>query len=183
MTRLTVVNPDHAVGPAKTLLGAVEKRLGLVPNMTRAMAANAAVLDGYLALAGALSRGKLGASLGELVALAVAEANGCDYCLSAHTAIGGALRIDPAELDAARDSRSPKPATAAALAFARRVVDTRGHVSDDDIAAVRAAGYDDAAIGELVALVALNTFTNYFNSVAATEVDFPRVAARLRQAA
>jgi hypothetical protein len=136
MTRLTVVNPDHAVGPAKTLLGAVEKKLGLVPNMTRAMAANAAVLDGYLALAEALSRGKLGARLG-----------------------------------------------AAALAFARRVVDTRGHVSDDDIAAVRAAGYDDAAIGELVALVALNTFTNYFNSVAATEVDFPRVAARLRQAA
>jgi uncharacterized peroxidase-related enzyme len=183
MARLTVVNPDKAVAPAKNLLAAVQKKLGLVPNMTRGMAANPVVLEGYLALAGALSRGKLGARLGELVALTVAEANGCDYCLSAHTAIGGGLRIDAGELDAARDARSSSPATAAALNFARRVVDTRGHVSDNDIEAVRAAGYDDAAIGELVALVALNAFTNYFNSVAATEVDFPRVAARLKQAA
>jgi AhpD family alkylhydroperoxidase len=113
----------------------------------------------------------------------VAEANGCEYCLSVHTAIGNGLKIDAGELDAAREARSSRPATEAALKFARRVVDTRGHVSDDDIAAVRAAGYDDAAIGELVALVALNVFTNFFNSVAATEVDFPRVAPRLKQAA
>jgi uncharacterized peroxidase-related enzyme len=183
MTRLSVVNPDQAVGPAKALLTAVEKKLGLVPNMTRGMAANPVVLEGYLALAGALARGKLGARLGELVALTVAEANGCEYCLSVHSAIGGALKIDAGELEAARDARSSRPATDAALKFARRVVDARGHVSDDDIAAVRAAGYDDAAIGELVAQVALNVFTNFFNSVAATEVDFPRVAPRLKQAA
>lgn len=183
MIRLSVVNPDQAVGPAKALLSAVEKKLGLVPNMTRAMAANPVVLEGYLALAGALARGKLGARLGGLVALTVAEANGCEYCLSVHSAIGSALKIDAGELEAARDARSSSPATDAALKFARRVVDTRGHVSDDDIAAVRAAGHDDAAIGELVAQVALNVFTNYFNSVAATEVDFPRVAPRLKQAA
>ena len=183
MTRLTIVNPEHAEAPAKALLDAVNKKLGLVPNMTRAMAANPVVLDGYLALAGALARGKLGARLGERVALAVAEANGCDYCLSVHTAIGRLLKIDAGELEAARDARSSNAASAAALEFAQRVVETRGHVSDDDIAAVRAAGHDDAAIGELVALVALNVFTNYFNSVAATEVDFPRVSARLKQAA
>jgi uncharacterized peroxidase-related enzyme len=183
MTRLSVLHPDQAVPPAKNLLAAVEKKLGLVPNMTRGMAANPVVLEGYLAFAGALSRGKLGARLGELVALTVAEANGCEYCLSAHTAIGGGLQIDAAELDAARDARSSNLATAAALKFARRVVETRGHVGDDDIAAVRAAGYDDAGIGELIALVVLNVFTNYFNSVAATEVDFPRVTPRLKQAA
>lgn len=177
MTRLTVVRADTP------LLDAVRKKLGLVPNMTRGMAANPVVLEGYLALAGALARGKLGARLGELVALTVAEANGCEYCLSVHTAIGGGLKIDAAELDAAREARSPDPARAAALQFARRVVDTRGHVGDDDIAAVRAAGYDDAAIGELVAQVALNVLTNYFNSVAATEIDFPRVTPRLQQAA
>lgn len=183
MTRLTVVNPEQAEGQAKALLDAVEKKLGLVPNMTRQMAANPAVLEGYLGLAGALSRGKLGARLGELIALTVAEENACEYCLSAHTAIGGLLKIAAAELGTARDARSADPAVAAALEFARKVVRARGHVGDADLAAMRAAGYDDAAIGEVVAHVALNVFTNYFNSVAGTEVAFPRVAPRLRQAA
>lgn len=183
MSRIRAVQPAEAAGKVKTMLGAVERKLGMVPNMARAMASNPAVLEGYLAFAGALGDGRLGARLGELIALTVAEANACAYCLSAHTAIGGSLKIPAEELDAARDARSGAARTGAALAFARHVVDTRGHVSDAQLAEVRGAGFDDGEIGEIVALAALNTFTNLFNSVAATEVDFPRIAPRLKEAA
>ena len=118
-----------------------------------------------------------------MIALTVAEANGCDYCLSAHTAIGGLLKIPASELDAARDGVSADPKTAAILRFARTVVDTRGKVADGDVAALRGAGASDAEIAEVVAIAALNVFTNLFNNVAATDVDFPRVSARLAAAA
>lgn len=183
MSRIGAVQPAEATGKSKAMLEAVERKLGMVPNMARAMAANPAVLEGYLAFSGALGGGRLGARLGELIALAVAEANACAYCLSAHTAIGGLLKVPAGELHAARDARSPVARTGAALAFARRVVESRGHVTDADLAAVRGAGFDDGEIAEIVSVAALNTFTNLFNSVAATEVDFPRVAPRLKEAA
>ena len=183
MSRIGAVQPEQAEGKTKQLLDAVNRKLGLVPNMTRAMAASPAVLESYLGFAGTIGGGKLGAKLGELIALTVAETNGCDYCLSAHTAIGGLMKIAPADLEAARDAASGDARIAAALAFARRIAEARGHVGDADIAAARAAGFSDGELGEIVAHVALNFFTNLFNSVAATEIEFPRVSARLRKAA
>ena len=106
-----------------------------------------------------------------------------DYCLSAHTAIGGLLEIAAADLDSARDARNADAKTAAMLRFARIVVATRGKVEDADVAAIRAAGATDAGIAEVVAIAALNVFTNLFNNVAGTDVDFPRVSARLAAAA
>ena len=161
----------------------MQVKLGLVPNMTRGMAANPVVLDAYLGFSGALGRGRLDARLRELIALAVAEVNGCDYCLSAHTAIGGMLKLSPDVLAAARTGDAADPGTRAALQFARRVVATSGHVTDADLAVVKRAGYDDAQIGEIVANVAVNVFTNFFNSVAATDIDFPVVTAQHRKAA
>jgi uncharacterized peroxidase-related enzyme len=147
------------------------------------MAASPAVLEGYLGLQGALERGALDARMRELIALAVAETNGCDYCLSAHTALGGMLKLAPAALDAARGAESADQRTRAALQFARRVLEARGHVSGADLAVVRAAGFDDGAIAEIVGNVAVNVFTNLFNSVAGTDIDFPVVRARIRKAA
>jgi AhpD family alkylhydroperoxidase len=149
----------------------------------KTMATSPAVLKGYLDFAGALSGASVGARTQELIAIAVAETNGCDYCLSAHTAIGGLFKIPAAELDGARDLRNADAKTAAILRFARTVVDKRGKVTDADIAAIRSAGASNAEIAEVVAIAALNVFTNLFNNVAGTDVDFPRVSARLRAAA
>ncbi|WP_033345868.1 carboxymuconolactone decarboxylase family protein [Catenuloplanes japonicus] len=175
MTRLATVDPATAEGPARTLLGRVERALGVTPNMMRAMASSPAVLDAYLQFSGALSKGSLPGRVQEQIALTAAVANDCGYCLAAHTVLGARAGVSEADLVAGRSARASEPRTEAALTFAKAVIDTRGFVSDDDLAAVRAAGYTDGEIGEIVAAVALNTFTNYFNSVGQTELDFPAV--------
>lgn len=155
----------------------IEKQLGVVPNMMRAMAQSPRVLEGYLALSGTLSRGLLPATLQEQIALAVAEANACSYCLAAHTALGRRAGLSDEQLTASREGRAPDPKAKAALQFALAVLQHRGGVSDQELAHVRAAGFSDAEIAEIIGHVALNVLTNYFNRAADTEIDFPMVAA------
>ena len=157
----------------------MRKQLGSVPNLFRVIANSPAGLQGYLGLSGALAKGSLDARTRERIAIAVAEINGCGYCLSAHTYLGKTLaKLDDAEITANRSGASNDPKADAALRFAVSVVTTRGHVSDAELASVRQAGFDDAQIVEIVLHVALNTLTNYVNEVAGTEIDFPVVAPR-----
>ena len=171
-----IATPAVAETPAASLplLEGVKKQLGVVPNLFRVIGNSPAALQGHLDLHGALSKGKLSAATRERIAIAVAELDGCDYCLSAHTYIGkNLLKLDDAELAANRDGTSKDPKADAAVRFATTVVRKRGRVNDDDIRAVKLAGYDDAAVVEIVQNVALNIWTNYLNEVAQTEVDFP----------
>jgi uncharacterized peroxidase-related enzyme len=161
------------------MLHAVEKQLGVVPNLFRLVSNSPAALEGYLSLSGALAKGRLPAPTRERIALAVAEVNGCNYCLSAHTYLGKNLaKLDDAEMVANRAGSSNDPKAAAAVRFATKIARDRGHIGDEDLSAVRLAGYDDAQIIEIVQHVALNVWTNYVNEVARTEIDFPVVSAR-----
>lgn len=170
----TPASIDAAPASAKPLLEAVNKQLGFVPNLFRVVANSPAALEGYLGLSGALAKGKLPAQTRERIALAVAQINGCQYCLSAHSEMGKHLaQLSEAEIAANRHGGSLDPVADAAVRFAAKVVRERGHVSDADVQAVRMAGYDDAQIVEIVQHVALNTWTNYINEVAKTEIDFP----------
>jgi uncharacterized peroxidase-related enzyme len=175
MPRLTVVDPTTAEPQARALLGKVERALGVTPNMMKAMASSPAVLDAYLSFSGALSKGRLPAAVQEQIALVAAVANECGYCLAAHTVLGARAGLSEEDLASGRHARATDPKVEAALRFTLAVMSTKGFVSDDDLADVRAAGYDDGEIGEIVAAVALNTFTNYFNSVGETQLDFPAV--------
>ena len=171
-----------ADAPAKSrpLLEAVHKQLGSVPNMFRLISTSPQALEGYLGLSGALGKGELPAATRERIALAVAEVNGCSYCLSAHTYLGKNLaRLDDAEMTANRSGASNDPKADAAVRFAAKVAFARGHVAEQDLAAVKLAGYSDAQIVEIVLHVALNTWTNYFNEVFKTDIDFPVVEARI----
>jgi uncharacterized peroxidase-related enzyme len=181
MSRLTAIQPEKATGKVKDLLDGVQAKLKMTPNMMRVMANSAAVLQGYLQFNAALSGGVLDPKLREEIALEVGEQNACQYCVSAHTAIGKMTGLSDSEIEAARDAHSSQPKHAAALAFARQVVASKGRPSDADFTAVRAAGVSDAEIAEIIAHVALNIFTNYFNNTAEVEVDFPKIS--LRQAA
>jgi uncharacterized peroxidase-related enzyme len=174
--RIAPVALDTTAGTTRQQLDGFQAKLGTVPAMMRTMANSPAVLDAYVALSGALGRGTLGGKLGELVATTIAEANGCTYCLAAHAAIGGLIGVPAEALHAARTANSGDARTAAALRFAQRVTETRGQVTDADVADARAAGFTDGQLGELVAHVALNVFTNYFNLVAGTVSDFPEPA-------
>ena len=105
MSRISQIVPESATGKARELLDAVKSKLGLVPNMTRAMANAPAALDGYLSLSGAVEAGHLSVADRERIALAVAEANGCDYCLAAHSYIGkNVAKLSEAEINAARNA-------------------------------------------------------------------------------
>ena len=180
MSRLpTPATIDAAPLASRPMLEAVKKQLGVAPNLFRLVANSPAALEGYLALSGALSKGALPAPTRERIALAVADFNGCSYCLSAHTYLGKTLaKLDDAEMTANRAGRSNDSKADAAVRFAWKVTSARGHVSDEDLRAVKAAGYDDAQVIEIVQHVALNTWTNYINSVAGTDIDFPVVPAR-----
>lgn len=178
MTRLKALHPDEATGKSKELFDAIQNKLGMVPNMMRTMGNSSAVLEGYLNLSESLGKGSLGAKTGELLALSVAQSNGCDYCLSAHTFIGEKLvKIDEDALTKARNGQSDDQKIAAALQFSKALVASKGMVSSNDIQAVKNAGYTDGEVGEIVAHVALNILTNYFNNTAQTEIDFPVVTA------
>ena len=177
MSRLTIPSRTEAPAKSQPLLDAVEKQLGVVPNLFRLVGSSPAALEGYLGLNGALGR-TLDAKTRERIALAVAQANGCDYCLSAHTYLGLNLaKIDDTEIALNRTGHSADAKADAALVFARRVLDSRGRVSDADLAAVRLAGFTEPQVIEIVASVALNVLTNYINNVAETDIDFPVVLA------
>ena len=179
MSRIHAIDPAEATGKAKQLLTAVNTKLGFTPNLMRTLANAPAALEGYLNFSGALgspANAVLDAKFREMLALAVAQENACEYCLSAHTAIGGMVGVTPEALADSRECRSSDPKQEAGLRFAQQLVERRGMVSDDELAAVRQAGYSEAEIVEIVAHTALNIFTNYFNHVAQTDVDFPRVA-------
>ena len=180
MSRIaTPATIDAAPEGSRAMLQAVKTQLGVAPNLFRLVANSPAALEGYLGLSAALAKATIPAATGERIALAVAEINGCDYCLSAHTYLGKHLaKLDDAEITANRSGASNDVKADAAVRFAAKVARNRGRVSDDDIRAVKTAGYTDAEVIEIILHVTLNTWTNYVNIVAETEIDFPVVEAR-----
>ena len=182
MNRLTIPSLEQSPAASQPLLDAVNKQLGVVPNLFRLVGNSPAALEGYLGLGKALGKGSIGAATGERIALAIAEVNQCGYCLSAHSYLGKNLvKLDDAEIAANRGGGSGNARADAAVRFAVQVARARGHVADAEVQAVKAAGFSEAEIIEIVLHVALNTWTNYINEVARTTIDFP-VAQPLRSA-
>lgn len=171
MPRLQVVDPAQAAGRVKEIFEGPLK--GKALNIFKGMANSAAVLDAYLAFSGALGKTGLSKAEQEVIQLAIGEANQCDYCLAAHTMIGKGAGLSDADALAARHGTSPTPRLAALATFARTLHEKRGMVADSDLAAFRQAGFTDAHIAEVVSVYALATFTNLFNHVNQTVLDFP----------
>jgi uncharacterized peroxidase-related enzyme len=170
---------DAAPAPTHDALRTVEGQLGSVPNMFRILANSPAALHGYLGLSAALGKGRLDARTRERVAIAVAQQNGCSYCLSAHTYLGKRVaRLDDDELARNREGRSGDAKADAAVQFAVALVRERGRVGAGAIERVLAAGYDHGQLVEIITHVALNTLTNYINEALDTAIDFPVVEAR-----
>ena len=182
MIILTTVDPATAEPKAKALLDGVQKKLGVTPNLMRVLAVNPSVLGAYLGFSGALLSGRLGPKLHEQIALTVAEANGCNYCLAAHSLLGKGAGLAPNDIASARAGKAVDPRAEAALTFARKLVANRGAVSPADVNAAHGSSLSDADIVEIIAAVALNIFTNYLNITADTDIDFPPVD-KLAQAA
>lgn len=179
MSRIAHVVSSNADGKVAATLSQLKASMGMVPNLFTIMANAPVALDGFLSLTKALSRGRLTARQREIVALAVGQENECRYCLSAHTASSKGVGLDDAGALKARSGNGDDPFERALALFAKAVVRQRGHVLDKDIERARKAGIDDGLVMEVIANVVANTFTNYVNEVADTEIDFPEVQVKL----
>ena len=176
MANINLVDPAAAPAAVKPTLDQIKGAFGVVPNMFKAVANSPAALSSLWGSFGALGGGTLGARLGEEIAVAIANANACEYCLAAHTALGRKAGATSDEMAAAQAGASADPRTQAALTFALNVVRDRAAVSAEDVAALKAAGFDDEGVVEIIAHVALNLFTNYVNVALDVPVDFPSIA-------
>lgn len=176
MQRISNIDQATANAEVRATLEAVKAKLGMIPNMMKAIAHAPSVLNGYLAFSAATGTGGLPGMLREQIALVTAQTNGCDYCASAHQALGKMAGLSAEEISRNFGGKSEDAKAQAALTFAQAVLAQRGKVSDAELAAVKTAGYSEGQVLEIVANVALNVFTNYVNNVANLEIDFPRVS-------
>lgn len=175
MARIEPLTIEDAPKKSKDILQGLEKALGFAPNIYRTMGQSPAVLEGFLGFRKSLGGGELSAGLREQIALALAGANTCDYCASAHTVIGSKHGLSPEELTANLHGESADPAVQAVLTFALAINAREGFVTDDQVQALRDAGFSDGQVVEVFAETVANIFTNYFNHLAQTEIDFPLV--------
>ncbi|MEU6430341.1 carboxymuconolactone decarboxylase family protein [Microbispora sp. NPDC046973] len=176
MSRLNGPSPDDVPDGVEGILGNVSAQFGFVPNMFATLASNPTVLDVVMTLQGTLSR-VLDAKTRHTIALAVSQANGCDYCLAMHTYVSSELGgMSSDDIDLARAGSSVDPKRAAVARFAQRMVESRGQVSDADLAAVRGAGYTDPQILAIVTVAVQVLLTNFINNVNQTDIDIPAVS-------
>jgi uncharacterized peroxidase-related enzyme len=175
MPRIAPVDPAAADSGVQATLAAVKAKIGMTPNLFKTFARSPAVLNGYLAFSDALTHGVLTPKEREIIALAIAQANGCQYCLSAHTLMGKGAGLSEDGIRKAREGRAEVALDDAVAVFARTVADARGQVSDATVTSAKSAGLSDAHIVEVIAHVALNVLTNYTNNVCLTAIDFPKV--------
>ncbi len=181
MSHIELANPDNAAGKQKELFTQIKDAFGVVPNMFKAIGNSPAALQSMFGSFGALGGGKIGAKLGEQIAVLVADINRCEYCLAAHTVLGQKAGLTAADMANAQSGKSSDAKTQAALNFAAKLVKQRAQITRADVQEVRSAGFSDEEIAEILAHVALNIFTNYTNVAFDVPVDFPKV--NLRQAA
>lgn len=176
-TRIKTLNPNTTTGEAKELFNAVEKKVGFIPNLIKVFGNSPATLKAYLSLGELTASGNFSNKFREQLALAIAEENECNYCLSAHTAIGKMNGLTEDQIENNRRAISDDVKTQAGLLFAKQVTKNKAIVNNEDIEAVKNAGYTDEDILEIVLNVVANTLTNYTNHLAETEIDFPKVEA------
>jgi len=176
MSRLTALDPEKATGKTRELFDILQRKTGMIPNMMRVLGNSSATLNAYMCFNEGLNHSTLTSTLRELIALMVANANGCDYCNAAHSFMAEKIGLNAPAIDDARHGFHSDANINAALSFAKEVLNKRGAVSDETMRHVRAAGYAQGEIIDIIAQISLSIFTNYINIVAVTDIDFPKLA-------
>jgi uncharacterized peroxidase-related enzyme len=179
MSRINVIDNDSANSEQKKLLDAIQSQLGMVPNFLRVFANSPAALRAFLGLHGIAGEGSLDAPTRERIALALAQQNACDYCVSAHTALGRKAGLNGAEMEANRAGSSQDSKAAAAVKFAKALAEHNGQVTTAEILEVRNAGYSESDIVEIITHVGLNVLSNIIGKASQVEIDFPKVELKI----
>lgn len=175
MSRINLVTTEAANDEQASLYEAIKSEIGMVPNFLKVFANSPAALRAFLGLHGIASEGVLDPLTRERIALGLAEQNACEYCVSAHTAIGRKVGLSSAEIEANRAGSSEDAKAAIAVKFARSLAENNGEVTTSELLEVRNAGYDDAEIVEIITHVGMNVLTNILGKASRVEIDFPKV--------
>ncbi|ASF47213.1 carboxymuconolactone decarboxylase family protein [Methylovulum psychrotolerans] len=179
MSRINTVTKETADAEQQALFTAIQAKLGMVPNFLKILANSPAALRAFLGLHSIANEGSLDPQTRERIALAVAQQNACDYCVSAHTAIGRKAGLDNAEIHANRSGTSHDAKAAVAVKFARSLLENSGEVTTAEIIEARAAGFSDADLVEIITHVAMNIFTNMIGKASHVDIDFPKIDLKL----
>ncbi len=179
MSRIATIDHTNANAEQTALLDAIQGQLGMVPNFLKIFANSPVALRAFLGLHGVANAGSLDALTRERIALALAQQNGCEYCVSAHTAIGRKTGLTGDEMAAARAGTSADAQAAVAVQFARSLMEKKGEVSTLELAEMRGAGYSDADIVEVITHVGMNFLTNILGKASRVDIDFPKVELKL----
>ena len=174
MSRIPPIQAEEAQKEVRSIYQVFQKKLGKIPNIFLHMGHSKAVLQAYNSLADAANQTVLSPALREQIALVVSQANECQYCLSAHSAIGKGAGLSDQEIMEARHGQAKEAKTQAILKFAKLLSDNKGHVSDQDVQQLKKAGVSDQEMIEVILIVVQTIFTNYFNHVTDPQIDFPQ---------
>lgn len=174
MSRIPSVDPKTVKNPeTKTFFDTLQRQMGRLPNMFTTLGNSPAALKAYMSLTHAVNETSLSPQLRQMIALTVGQVNGCEYCLAAHSALAKMLKVPDNDIMMARRGEAMDPKTKAVLHFCKEVVEKRGKISQAEFNQLKQAGVTDQEIPEIMATIAESIFTNYFNSVVDTTVDFP----------
>lgn len=179
MARINTVTYETASAEQKALFDAIQSQLGVVPNFLKVFANSPAALKAFLGLHGIANDGSLDLRTRERIALALAQQNSCEYCLSAHTAIGRKAGLDSAEIEANRAGASQDAKAAVAFRFARALVEHQGEITTAELLEMRNAGYSESDIVEVITHVGMNLLTNILGKAGRVDIDFPKVELNL----
>lgn len=179
MSRITTITTETANAEQKALLDAIQAQLGMVPNFLKVFANSPAALRAFLGLHGIANEGSLDPQTRERIALALAQQNFCEYCLSAHTAIGKKAGLTGDEILSNRAGSSQDAKAAVAVKLARSIAEHTGEVTTAELIEAREAGYTDADIVEIVTHVGMNILTNMIGKASHLDIDFPKVSLKI----
>ena len=179
MTRIATIESATANEEQKALLDAIQGQLGMVPNFLKVFANSPVALRAFLGLHGVANGGTLDAPTRERIALALAQQNGCEYCVSAHTAIGRKAGLSGDEMTAARNGGSEDAQAAVAVKFAQSLMEKKGEISAVELAEIRGAGYSESDIVEIITHVGMNFLTNILGKASRVEIDFPKIELKI----
>ncbi|GAA0695473.1 carboxymuconolactone decarboxylase family protein [Marinobacterium maritimum] len=176
MSRLPLLCPDTACDQGAPTLALIRQQLGMLPNFFAGLANHGGALNGYLAFEQQLSEhSRLSKAQREMISLAVANANGCHYCVSGHTLSAKHAGVDAEAARMAQQGKAQDPKDQTILAFALDVLEQRGHLPDESLAAARQMGLDDAMLVEIISWVGINSYSNWINNLIQPKIDFPEV--------
>jgi uncharacterized peroxidase-related enzyme len=174
MKTLQALTPEQVDESTREVFGVITKKVGMLQNLYAAMGNSPQLLNGFLAFEAALKQGVFSAKENEAIGLAVSEANGCNYCLAAHSAIGKMVGFSEEEVLDIRKGIISNEKINALISLATALTENRGKASQDSIDTFLSVGYTHQALAELIGMVAVRSITNYIFSNGAFDIDFPQ---------